>query len=131
GPGGAPAHSASRSPGARENLELTVYAQDFGLVREVRPLPLAAGQNRLRLVDVSKQLDPHSVLLRWRGGAAHPPQILAHAYDLGVASSEGLLRRYLGKQIELVRYGANGRETERQTGTLMVEANGEAVVQAD
>jgi hypothetical protein len=48
-----------------------------------------------------------------------------------VASSEGLLRRYLGRQIELVRYGANGRETERQTGTLMVEANGEAVVQAD
>jgi hypothetical protein len=127
-PGDAP---PTQPPSTRQDLELTVYTQDFGLVREVRPMRLASGPNRLRLLEVSKRLDPHSVLLRWRGAGAHPPQLVAHAYDLGVASSDGLLQRYVGRPIEVVRYGENGHEAERQTGTLMVEANGEVVVQAD
>jgi hypothetical protein len=121
----------SQPASTRQDLELTVYTQDFGLVREVRPMRLTRGPNRLRLLEVSKRLDPHSVLLRWRGAGAHPPQLVAHAYDLGVASSDGLLQRYVGRPIEVVRYGENGHEAERQTGTLMVEANGEVVVQAD
>jgi hypothetical protein len=121
----------TQPPSTRQDLELTVYTQDFGLVREVRPMRLTSGPNRLRLLEVSKRLDPHSVLLRWRGHGAHPPQLVAHAYDLGVASSDGLLQRYVGRPIEVVRYGENGHEAERQTGTLMVEANGEVVVQAD
>ena len=119
-------------PGAaRQNLELTVYSQDFGMVREVRPMQLAQGSNRLRVLEVSKELDPHSVLLRWQGDAPNLPQLVAHSYDLGVANSEGLLKRYLGKEVELIRYGQNGREADRQQGTLMVEGNGETVVQTD
>ena len=118
-------------PTARQNLELTVYAQDFGMVRELRPMQLAKGSNRLRVPDVSKALDPHSVLLRWQGDAPNPPQLVAHSYDLGVDSSDALLKRYLGKPVELVRYGQNGREADRQRGTLMVEADGAVVVQAD
>src|SRR5712692_7762425 len=96
------------APGtARQNLELTVYAQDFGMVRELRPMQLAKGSNRLRVPDVSKALDPHSVLLRWQSGAPNPPQLVAHSYDLGVDSSDALLKRYLGKPVELVRYGQN------------------------
>jgi hypothetical protein len=92
-------------------------------------MQLAKGNNRLRVPDVSKALDPHSVLLRWQSGAPNPPQLVAHSYDLGVDSSDALLKRYLGKPVELVRYGPNGREAERQQGTLMVEADGAAVVQ--
>src|SRR5437899_400799 len=71
-------------PEAQRSVELTVYAQDFGLVREVRPLQLAAGSSRTRLLDVSKELDPHSVLLRWQGDAASHPQLVSHSYNLGV-----------------------------------------------
>src|SRR6266849_6266303 len=116
---------------ARQSLELTVYAQDFGMVREVRPMQLARGSNRLRVPEVSKALDPHSVLLRWQGDAPNLPQLVAHSYDLGVENSEGLLKRYLGKEVELIRYGQNGHEADRQQGTLMVEGNGETVVQTD
>jgi hypothetical protein len=122
---------ASPPAAARQGVELTVYAQDFGMVRELRPLQLARGSNRLRVLDVSKQLDPHSVLLRWQGESASQPRMVAHSYDLGVDSSEGLLKRYLGREVELVRYGENGRESERQRGTLMVQANGEVVLQTD
>jgi hypothetical protein len=121
----------STQPGAQRSVELTVYAQDFGLVREVRPLQLAAGSSRVRLLDVSKELDPHSVLLRCQGDAASLPHLVSHSYNLGVENGEGLLKRYLGKQVELVRYGQNGHEADRQRGTLMVEANGQVVLQTD
>jgi hypothetical protein len=86
---------ASRA--TRQNVELTVYLRDFGMVREMRPMQLTAGSNRLRVIDVSKQLDPRSVLLRWQSDAPDRPQLVAHSYDLGVTDSAGLLQRYLGK----------------------------------
>lgn len=115
----------------RRSVALTVYAQDFGMVREVRPQTLAAGANNLQLRDVSKKLDPESVLLRWQGGdAARNPQLLAHAYDIGVGDGDGLLKRYLGKPVDLVRYGADGHEAERQSGTLMNDSGGQIVLQS-
>src|ERR1044071_6609936 len=87
---------------SRQAVELTVYKQDFGMVHELRPSTLNVGETRLQVQDVSKQLDPQSVLLGWTGGQA---EITAHSYDLGVANSDGLLKRYLGKQVEVVRYG--------------------------
>lgn len=104
------------------------------MVREQRPVQLVQGTTKLRLYEVSKQLDPQSLLLQWAGagnGATNGPQIVAHAYDLGVADSDSLLKRYLGQEVEVVRFGDNGRESERQKGTLMVEGNGEIVLQSE
>lgn len=114
----------------RQQLQLTVYKQDFGMVREVRPMDLTAGSNRLHVTDVSKLLDPQSVLLQWQGEGANLPQLVAHAYDLGVENSDALLKRYVGKEVELVRYGENGHEAERQKGKLVVEGGG-MVLQSD
>ena len=112
----------------RNNIELTVYKQDFGMVREVRPVQLVAGANQIRLPEVSRALDPQSVLLRWSGGGGAMPRLVAHSYDLGVSSSGDLLKRYLGREVELVRYGENGRQAERTRGTLMVSDGGDVVL---
>lgn len=115
---------------ARNGVELTVYSQDFGMVREARPVRLAAGDNRLALPEVSSQLDPQSVLLGWAEPQPAGAEITAHAYDLGVSDSNALLQRYVGKQVQIVRYGQDGRESERQTGRVMVESGGEVVLQS-
>lgn len=116
--------SAQPAAPARRTVELTVYPQDFGLVREIRPVRLVRGANRLQVLEVSKQLDPQSVLLRWQSEGANLPQLIAHSYDLGVANRDELVKRYLGREVELLRYGQNGREAERQRGQLMVESGG-------
>lgn len=115
---------AQQAETPRQELELTVYKEDFGLVREVRPMELTAGSNRLHVTEVSKMLDPQSVLLDWQGDGANLPQLVAHAYDLGVGDGNTLLKRYLGKEVEVVRYGENGHEAERQKGKLVVEGGG-------
>ncbi len=116
---------------ARQSVELTVYSEDFAMVHEARPEQMTAGSNHLHLRDVSKLLDPHSVLLDWQGANSGMPQLVAQSYDLGVGNSENLLKRYLGRSVEVVRYGNDGHEAERQQGTLMVGGNGETVLQAD
>lgn len=122
---------SSAAQAARQSVELTVYPQDFGMVSEVRPMQLTAGSNRLHVQDVSKQMDPDSVLLQWTGDAPNLPQLVAHTYDLGVSDPNALLNRYLGREVEVVRYGNDGHEAERQKGTLMVERSGDVVVQSD
>ena len=70
--------------GGRQNLGRTVYGRELGRGRGGRRRQWAPGSNRLRVPEVSKELDPHSVLLRWQGDAPNPPQLVAHSYDLGV-----------------------------------------------
>ncbi len=115
----------------RKDLVLTIYKDDFGMVREARPLTLQQGENHLYLRDVSGQLDPQSILLRWLGDEAHAPQTTSQAYDLGVKTGEDLLRRYLGKEIEVVRYNQNGYPSDTQKGTLMAGQEGNFVLQSE
>src|SRR3989338_2550795 len=46
---------------AREKVELTVYNQDFALVKEQRRLELKKGVNAISLEGVAAQIDPTSV----------------------------------------------------------------------
>ncbi len=114
----------------RKELNLTIYHDDFGMVREVRPNSLQQGENHLYLRDVSNQLDPQSILLRWLGNDSQTPQTTSHAYDLGVKTGESLLHRYMGKEVEVVRYNQSGYPSDTQKGTLMAGENGSFVLQS-
>src|SRR5689334_7490863 len=128
---GKTAETSADSTAVRQGVELTVYKEDFGMVRETRPVRLAAGDNQVELLEISKQLDPQSVLLRWQGEQRDAPELVAHSYDLGVSNADGLLKRYLGREVELDRYGQNGQVASRDKGKLMVEAGGDTVIQKD
>lgn len=127
----AQADPTGRAQTARQSVELTVYSADFAMVHEARPEQLTPGNNKLHLRDVSKLLNPQSVLLAWQGANDGMPQVVAQSYDLGVGNGENLLKRYLGRPVEIVRYGQDGHEAEKQQGTLMVGGNGETVLQSD
>src|SRR5206468_12492518 len=42
---------------ARKEVNVTVYNQDLGLVKEVREFPLAAGESVIRFEDVASRID--------------------------------------------------------------------------
>lgn len=123
--------SAGQAETKRNDLVLTIYKDDFAMVREVRPLALQQGSNRLFLRDVSSKLDPQSILLRWLGNGGNTPQIAAQAYDIGTSSADGVLQRYRGKEVEVVNYGQNGYPGERQKGLLMTTNSGNVVLQSE
>ncbi|RYG43686.1 DUF4139 domain-containing protein, partial [bacterium] len=110
----------------RASVELTVYAQDFGMVRETRKVELSEGKTRVGLLGVSKSLDQDSVVFAWPG--TKDARVLSSTYDLGVNDSGRLLNRFLGQRVELVYRGQNGEEAERVAGTLEVAEAGNIVV---
>jgi len=84
---------------------LTIYNQDFAVVRETIPLDLQTGVNSVRFADTTAHVEPDSVMLRDPAGR-HALQILEQNYRADPVSQGLLLSLYEGKTIEfLVRQG--------------------------
>ena len=56
-----PSKSATSSAKQREKVAITVYNQNFGLVREIRKLELGDGKVSLEYRDVSAHIQPETV----------------------------------------------------------------------
>ena len=69
---------------------VTVYNQDFGVVREHIALELQAGMNQLEFIDITAHLEPDSVVLRDPLGR-HRLRILEQNYRADRVSQELLL----------------------------------------
>ncbi len=79
---------------------LTIYNQNFVVVREHFPLDLKPGVNFVQFAGVTSHLEPDSVILRDPAGRAL--QILEQNYRNDPISQELLLSRYEGKTIDFV-----------------------------
>lgn len=80
---------------------LTIYNQNFAVVREILPLDLKAGSNTVRFSGATTQLEPDSVILRDPAGR-QVVQILEQNYRNDPISQERLLNLYEGKTIDFV-----------------------------
>ena len=100
-----------------KGFSLTIYNQDFAVVREQRQLTLDQGTNFVRYEDVSAQIDPTSMTLK----SLTAPDTVAvreqnYQYDLLNASS--ILNKSVGKTIRLRRVNPDG-QVEILEGTLL------------
>jgi hypothetical protein len=78
---------------------LTIYNQNFAVVRETVPLDLKSGVNRIRHSGLTARAEPDSVILRDPAGKINL-QILEQNYLADPVSLENLLSFYEGKTIE-------------------------------
>lgn len=107
-------------------LEVTVYNSNLALIKEVRPFTLRSGVNSVSVVDVAAQIDPTSVHFKSLT-APDAVSVLEQDFRYDLISQEKLLQRYLGKEVELQRYGLSGEKTERLKGTLLANAGGRVI----
>lgn len=91
--GAAPALQSSAPP------SITIYNQDFAVVRQTLPLQLKAGVNELSFDDVTEQAEPDSVILRDPTGK-HTLQVLEQNYRAETASQQLLLSLFEGQTID-------------------------------
>ncbi len=83
---------------------LTIYNQDFGVVRSHIPLKLTSGVNEVSISDISAHVEPHSVILRDPTGKTSL-QILEQNYRADPISQALLLSHYEGETIEFFMGG--------------------------
>src|SRR6266700_2327974 len=85
--------------GASSGLALTLYNQNFAVVRQPVALDLQEGQNNVRYSETTAHLEPDSVMLRDPSGV-HRLQILEQNYRNDAVTEARLLSAYEGKEIE-------------------------------
>jgi hypothetical protein len=78
---------------------LTIYNQNFAVIRETVPLDLKAGNNTVNFEGATSQVEPDSVILRDPTGT-RAVQVLEQNYRNDPISQERLLGLYEGKTID-------------------------------
>jgi len=78
---------------------LTIYNQDFAVVRQELPLDLKSGENQVNVNDITMHLEPDSVILRDPTGK-HALHVLEQNYRADPVSEPLLLSLYEGKTID-------------------------------
>jgi hypothetical protein len=103
--------SLAISAGAQEKSSasapsLTIYNQNFGLVRERLPLDLTLGVNHISFTGVTAHLEPQSLVLR-DPSSQRSLQVLEQNYRADPVTQESLLSLYEGRTIEFLRPDGN------------------------
>jgi len=107
------------------DISVTVYNNDLGLVREIRPLRLESGQSEVRVTDIAARIDPtsvHFLSLTDPDGVA----ILEQNYQYDLVSADRILERYIDRTITAVM--KDGREN---SGKLLSYDGGSLVLGGD
>jgi hypothetical protein len=94
--------AATGSLAAFAQPALTIYNQNFAVVRDTVPLDLRAGVNRVVYTGATAQVEPDSVILRDPSGK-HSLQILEQNYRNDPVSQDLLLSLFEGKTIDFER----------------------------
>ncbi|OGS26433.1 MAG: hypothetical protein A2297_00590 [Elusimicrobia bacterium RIFOXYB2_FULL_48_7] len=107
-----------------QDVELTVYNQNMGLVKEKRSLDMEKGIKKVDFTEVAAQIDPTSVRFKSLS-APESCSVLEQNFEYDLVSRDKLLQKYIGREIELERRsGENGEKKEIIKGTLLSIAGG-------
>ena len=94
-------------------LAVTVYNSDIALVRDVRNLQLARGVSDLRFMDIAATVNPATVHFR---SLTEPSRVsvLEQNYEYDLLEPDKLLRKYVGRDVTLVRMRQAGGSTREE-----------------
>jgi len=117
----AAAGAAEREVGAdsRSALTVTVYNSDLGLVREVRRVDFAAGENVLVLGDVSPALWPETLALEGAGLS-----LLEQTFAFDLLSPQRILEKSVGETVWVIRENPETGEETAAAAELLSVAGG-------
>jgi hypothetical protein len=110
-------------------LALTVYNSDIALVRDVRNLRIPRGTFDLRFMDIAATINPATVHFR---SLTEPARlgVLEQNYEYDLLDPEKLLRKYVGRDVTLVRsIQQNGATREEAVTARLLSYNTQPVWQ--
>ncbi|MEO0101626.1 MAG: DUF4139 domain-containing protein [candidate division WOR-3 bacterium] len=112
-------------------VQLTVYNQNLGLVREERKINLRAGIQEVKFTDVAANIDATSVHFQSLT-APNEAVVLEQNFEYDLISRDKLLEKYIDKEIEILRrFGVSGEKSEVLKGKLLSTKGGLTVKVGD
>ena len=108
---------------AQESVEVTIYNQNFALVKDQRYFDLDKGVNKIEFKDVAALIEPTSVHFTSVSSPASC-NILEQNYEYDLVNASKLLFKYIDKQVKVVT-----KEGDVYEGTLLSYDENQLVVQ--
>lgn len=115
--GGLPVVAKSVTASSSEGVSLTVYNQNFGLVKDIRKVNLTNGINYLRFEDVAAAIDPTTVSFVSLT-APNSVAVREQNYQYDIMDPTTILSKSVGKTVTFRRFLDGGGERE-VTGILL------------
>lgn len=98
--------------GTQSDLSVTVYNNNFALVREVRETVLPKGMVELEFQDVPKTIDATSVTVK-SVGQRNQVSVLEQNYRYDLLNRETLLSKFVGRKLKYSRRVIDGSSDEK------------------
>lgn len=109
---------------AEEGVALTIYNQNFGVVREKRNVEVTDKIGTIRFTDVASQIDGTSV--QFKSLTDPSAAVLEQNYEYDLVSADKLLEKYIDKQIAVLT-----KDGSRYAGRLMSFDANQLVIRQD
>lgn len=113
--------STTTTPQDQKNVIITIYNADLALIKDTRSVALNATFNKLAWREVSAQIRPETALLR---NITYPVgfSLLEQNFDFDSLTPRKLLKKYLGKEVIVVKtHPTTGAETHETATVLSVK----------
>jgi len=117
------AGTAATTP-AEEGVALTIYNQNFGVVREKRKVDVTEKVGTIRFSDVAAQIDGTSV--QFKSLTDPGATVLEQNYEYDLVSADKLLEKYIDKQIAVLT-----KDGSRYSGKLLSFDANQLVIRQD
>ncbi len=106
------------SAGERSSVDVTIYNQNFSLIREERIINLIKGLSHIAIPDIPATIDGTSLHFSSLT-APNAVQVLEQNYQYDLVHQAKLLEKYLGKEVEFVRIDAETKKPYSVKGKLI------------
>lgn len=113
-----PAQNKQTNAGGRTSVDLTIYNQNLSLIREERTVSLTKGMSHVVIPDIPATIDGTSLHF---SSITDPVsvRVLEQNYQYDLVNQNKLLEKYLGKQVEFVRFNEDSKKEYSVFGKLL------------
>jgi hypothetical protein len=115
---GAYAEPLSSTLKDQQNVALTIYNSNVGLVKDLRSLDLKKGVQELKFMDVAGKIDPTTVHIKSLVDGASLA-VLEQNYEYDLLSPQKLLEKFVGQKVRLATTNPETKKEEIVEATLL------------
>lgn len=99
-----------------DSLAVTIYNNDFALVKDTRNIRFDQGESTLYFTDVAENIQTETVTFKALGDS-QSVRVYEQNFEKNLITQEGLLKKYIEKQVDVV--ADFGNEAKRVSGVLL------------
>ncbi|MHC4395182.1 MAG: DUF4139 domain-containing protein [Planctomycetota bacterium] len=124
-----PAGFSAQAKLPEQGVGLTVYNDNFAVIREARQMSFEKGANTVKFTDVASAIDPTSVNFKCLSSPG-AVSILEQNYEYDLVNAASLLKRYIDKEVTVLLKGSGADTGKELAGTLLASLGNDLILKS-